>query len=181
MPDKIEIVVSEPLNEEDAEGRPLHTTFLVTTFTNLPEYKSNKFSVRRRYSDFEYLRAHLVTQVSNNEKGNMRLLCIPSPLSRLTLLLVFLLCSNGSLSLCLAAILCFWLTIRDQTKGSLRRVPELPGKKMFGKFDKEFVEQRREGLEDFLNKCAGHAICRLEKGFHRFLEEQEFDAKTLPA
>jgi hypothetical protein len=68
-----------------------------------------------------------------------------------------------------------------QTKGSLRRVPELPGKKMFGKFDKEFVEQRRAGLEDFLNKCAGHAICRLEKGFHQFLEDPSFEAKTLPA
>jgi hypothetical protein len=69
VPDKIEIVVSDPVHEVDAEGRPQHTTFYVTTFTNLPEYKSNKFSVRRRYSDFEYLRAHLVTQVSNNEKG----------------------------------------------------------------------------------------------------------------
>ncbi len=52
---------------------------------------------------------------------------------------------------------------------------------MFGKFEKEFVEQRRAGLEDFLNKCAGHAICRLEKGFHQFLEDQTFDTKTLPA
>lgn len=92
----IEIVVSSPVTEEDAEGRPIHTTFLITTHTNLPEYKSNTFSVRRRYSDFEYLRAHLVTQVNNNEK----------------------------------------------TKGSLRRVPELPGKKMFGKFEKVCGDKR---------------------------------------
>lgn len=129
----IDIVVSDAVTEEDSEGKQLYTTFLITVHTNLPEYKSNEFSVRRRYSDFEYLRAHLVTQVSNNEK----------------------------------------------TKGSLRRVPELPGKKMWGKFEKDFIEQRRQGLEDFLNRCAGHAICRLEKGFHRFLEDQQFDPKSL--
>ena len=93
VPDMIDIVVSEAVTEEDAEGKPLFTTFKVTTHTNLPEYKSNTFSVRRRYSDFEYLRAHLVTQVGNNEK----------------------------------------------TKGSLRRVPELPGKKLWGKFEKDFM------------------------------------------
>ena len=129
----IDIVVSEAVTEEDAEGKPLFTTFKVTTHTNLPEYKSNTFSVRRRYSDFEYLRAHLVTQVGNNEK----------------------------------------------TKGSLRRVPELPGKKLWGKFEKDFIESRRAALEEFLNRCAGHAICRLEKGFHRFLEDPDFDAKSL--
>lgn len=90
------------------------------------------------------LRAHLVTQVNNNEK----------------------------------------------TKGSLRRVPELPGKKLWGKFEPQFIEgtacleakslfvaltrvpERRKGLEEFLNRVAGHAICRLEPGFHHFLEDQ---------
>jgi len=65
------------------------------------------------------------------------------------------------------------------SKGSLRRVPELPGKKFFGKYEPEFIETRRVGLEDFLNRCAGHAIVRLEKGFTRFLEDQSFDTKTL--
>lgn len=149
----IDIVVSEPKDEEDSEGKKLHTTFLITTHTNLPEYKSTTFSVRRRYSDFECasgvrllcagsppivgadLRAHLVTQVNNN----------------------------------------------DKTKGSLRRVPELPGKKLWGKFDAAFVEERRKGLEEFLNRVAGHAICRLEPGFHRFLSEQDFNVATLSA
>merc|ERR1711879_126976 len=120
VPDMIDIEVSDPVTEEDAEGKPQFTTFKITTHTNLPEYKSNSFSVRRRYSDFEYLRAHLVTQVSNNEK----------------------------------------------TKGSLRRVPGLPGKKLFGKYERDFIEARRIGLEEFLNRCAGHAICRLERGYH---------------
>ncbi len=53
VPDMIDIVVSEPKDEEDTEGKKLHTTFLITTHTNLPEYKSTTFSVRRRYSDFE--------------------------------------------------------------------------------------------------------------------------------
>ncbi len=131
----IEIVVSSATTEVGPDGNPLYTTFLITTHTNLPEYKSNTFSVRRRYSDFEALRAHLVTQVNNN----------------------------------------------DKTKGSLRRVPDLPGKKMWGKFEKAFIEERRIGLEDFLNKCAGHAICRLEKGFHAFLENQDLKASDLPA
>ena len=53
VPDMIDIVVSDPVTEEDDEGKQLYTTFLITTHTNLPEYKNDSFSVRRRYSEFE--------------------------------------------------------------------------------------------------------------------------------
>ncbi len=112
---------------------------VVMSFTHTHAHTHTYTHTRTRFSPLTFcwpdLRAHLVTQVNNN----------------------------------------------DKTKGSLRRVPELPGKKLWGKFDAAFVEERRKGLEEFLNRVAGHAICRLEPGFHRFLSEQDFNASTLSA
>jgi len=60
VPDMIDIVVSDPVTKEDEEGKQLYTTFLITTHTNLPEYKNDSFSVRRRYSEFESWASHFL-------------------------------------------------------------------------------------------------------------------------
>eukprot|EP01091_Cochliopodium_minus_P017794 TRINITY_DN704_c1_g1_i1.p1 TRINITY_DN704_c1_g1~~TRINITY_DN704_c1_g1_i1.p1 ORF type:complete len:145 (-),score=34.09 TRINITY_DN704_c1_g1_i1:109-543(-) len=133
IPDRIDVVVSEVEDKMDESGKILYTSYKLTTNTNLPNYKTEHFSVRRRYSDFENLRNYLVREVENNKK----------------------------------------------TKGSLRRVPELPGKKLLGRFDPSFIETRRKSLEEFLNRVANHAICRMCDGFHKFIEDQDFDTKTL--
>eukprot|EP01092_Planopodium_desertum_P008980 TRINITY_DN3827_c0_g1_i2.p1 TRINITY_DN3827_c0_g1~~TRINITY_DN3827_c0_g1_i2.p1 ORF type:complete len:122 (-),score=3.51 TRINITY_DN3827_c0_g1_i2:85-450(-) len=82
VPERIDILVTQPENHEK-DGKKW-TSFKINVTTNLPEYDKPEFSVRRRYSEFEALRAHLKKQVENNSK----------------------------------------------TKGSLRRVPELPGKNL---------------------------------------------------
>lgn len=102
VPDMIDIVVSDPLDEEDAvrpssffprlfgshvaclravssqEGKKLHTTFLITTHTNLPEYKASTFSVRRRYSDFECKQGGGGGSVCKGWMTNMVLVCVLS-------------------------------------------------------------------------------------------------------
>ncbi|XP_077367632.1 sorting nexin-3 [Festucalex cinctus] len=53
----LEIDVSNP--ETIGVGRGRHTTYEVRLKTNLPIFKLKESSVRRRYSDFEWLRAEL--------------------------------------------------------------------------------------------------------------------------
>uniref|UniRef100_A0A8P4GB98 Sorting nexin 3 n=1 Tax=Dicentrarchus labrax TaxID=13489 RepID=A0A8P4GB98_DICLA len=106
----LEIDVSNP--ETIGVGRGRYTTYEVRLKTNLPIFKLKESSVRRRYSDFEWLRAELERE-------------------------------------------------------SKVVVPPLPGKALFrqlpfrgddGIFDDSFIEERRQGLEQFLNKL-GHYLC----------------------
>jgi hypothetical protein len=59
----MEIIVGEPVTDAEGVSYPLHTT------TNLPQYSSAKrgpagsIATLRRYTDFEYLHAHLTTKV----------------------------------------------------------------------------------------------------------------------
>ncbi|XP_078068513.1 sorting nexin-3 isoform X2 [Mustelus asterias] len=87
-------------------GRQRYTTYEVRIKTNLPIFKLKESSVRRRYSDFEWLRNELERE-------------------------------------------------------SKVVVPPLPGKALFrqlpfrgddGIFDDSFIEERRQGLEQFINK-----------------------------
>lgn len=41
------------------------------------------------------------------------------------------------------------------------------------RFDPAFIEERRLGLEKFLNSIANHTFCRFQKELHNFLENQE--------
>ena len=45
-----------------------------------------------------------------------------------------------------------------------------------GRFDPQFVEERRKGLEKFLNSVVNHIYCRFDKQLQGFLENgnQEF-------
>ena len=58
-------------------------------------------------------------------------------------------------------------------------VPPLPGKAINrllpfrnddGIFDPGFIEERRRGLEIFVNKVAGHPLAQNEKSLHQFLQ-----------
>ena len=64
-------------------------------------------------------------------------------------------------------------------------IQELPGK-AFGKqlsilakddgiFEPDFIEERRQGLEEFINSVAGHPLVQNEKCLHSFLQEKNLD------
>ncbi|KAH3762587.1 sorting nexin-3/12 [Pelomyxa schiedti] len=60
-------------------------------------------------------------------------------------------------------------------------VPPLPGNtvgSLFNlgnsRFDTEFLEERRKGLEDFINVVAKHNAFRFEPALHNFLQNDDF-------
>ncbi|KAJ3606630.1 hypothetical protein NHX12_026151, partial [Muraenolepis orangiensis] len=103
--------------------------------TNLPIFKMKESRVRRRYSDFEWLRAELERE-------------------------------------------------------SKVVVPPLPGKALArqlpfrgddGIFDDSFIEERRQALEQFLNKVAGHPLAQNERCLHMFLQDESVDKNYTPS
>jgi len=131
-PEFINIQVNEPITVNDSAGKPSFTSYLITVETTFPEYSSNHFSVRRRYSEFVWLKNHLRQKME--EKGKR-------------------------------------LTIAD-----------LPGDTLGswlgpGRYEKEFVEERRKGLEAFMKSVVNHPWARFEEGLHKFLEKQDFICK----
>ena len=102
--------------------------------TNLPVFRVKESSVRRRYSDFEWLRNEL-------------------------------------------------------EKDSKIGVPPLPGKALkrqlpfrgdYGIYEEDFIEERRSGLEGFINKVAGHPLALNERCLHMFLKEANIDRNYVP-
>ncbi|XP_034017748.1 sorting nexin-3 [Thalassophryne amazonica] len=129
----LEIDVINP--ETVGLGRGRYTTYEIRLKTNLPIFKLKESCVRRRYSDFEWLRAELERE-------------------------------------------------------SKVVVPPLPGKALFrqlpfraddGIFDDSFIEERRQGLEQFLNKVAGHPLAQNERCLHMFLQEEFVDKNYTPS
>jgi sorting nexin-3/12 len=67
-------------------------------------------------------------------------------------------------------------------------IPELPPKAYFkqlpflsqddGIFEADFIEERRQGLEDFINHVAGHPLVQNEKSIHSFLQEDKLDKRN---
>ena len=47
-----------------------------------------------------------------------------------------------------------------------------------GIFEPEFIEDRRQGLEEFINIVAGHPLVQNEKCLHTFLLEDRIDKRT---
>ncbi|XP_073193042.1 sorting nexin-3 isoform X2 [Lepidochelys kempii] len=103
--------------------------------TNLPIFKLKESTVRRRYSDFEWLRSELERE-------------------------------------------------------SKVVVPPLPGKALFrqlpfrgddGIFDDSFIEERKQGLEQFINKVAGHPLAQNERCLHMFLQDEVIDKSYTPS
>ncbi|XP_070781767.1 sorting nexin-3 isoform X3 [Enoplosus armatus] len=120
----LEIDVSNP--ETIGVGRGRFTTY---------EVRLKESSVRRRYSDFEWLRAEL--------ERESKVVVPPLP-----------------------------------GKAFIR---QLPFRGDDGIFDDSFIEERRQGLEQFLNKVAGHPLAQNERCLHMFLQDESVDKSYTPS
>lgn len=97
-------------------------------------FKHKESSVRRRYSDFEWLR---------NELERDSKIIVPTLPGK-----------------------------------ALKR--QLPFRNDDGIFEEVFIEERRKGLEQFLNKVSGHPLAQNEKSLHMFLQSNEIDRNYVP-
>ncbi|XP_068198254.1 sorting nexin-3 [Antennarius striatus] len=129
----LEIDVINP--ETIGVGRSRFTTYEVKLKTNLPIFQLKESSVKRRYSDFEWLRAEL--------ERESKVVVPPLP-----------------------------------GKALLRQIP-FQGND--GIFDEDFIEGRRQGLEQFLNKVAGHPLAQNERCLHMFLQDEMLDKNYTPS
>ncbi|CAH1225896.1 sorting nexin-12-like [Branchiostoma floridae] len=128
----LEIDVLNP--ETHLMGKKRYTDYEVRMRTNLPVFKMKESSVRRRYSDFEWLRDEL--------ERNSKVVVPPLP-----------------------------------GKAWKR---QLPFRGDDGIFEDEFIEERRQGLEAFINKIAGHPLAQNERCLHMFLQEPTLDKSYVP-
>ncbi|OWF39154.1 sorting nexin-12-like [Mizuhopecten yessoensis] len=128
----LEIDILDP--QTHGVDKKRYTDYEVRMRTNLPVFKVKESSVRRRYSDFEWLRSEL-------------------------------------------------------ERDSKIVVPAMPGKAWKrqlpfrgddGIFEDEFIEDRRKGLEQFVNKVAGHPLAQNERCLHMFLQEPVIDKNYVP-
>ncbi|XP_043921302.1 sorting nexin-3 [Protopterus annectens] len=129
----LEIDVCNP--ETVGVGRTRYTTYEIKLKTNLPIFKLKDSCVRRRYSDFEWLRAEL--------ERESKVVVPPLP-----------------------------------GKAFLR---QLPFRGDDGIFEDGFIEERRQGLEQFINKVAGHPLAQNERCLHMFLQEESVDRNYTPS
>lgn len=129
----LEIDVVNPLTSMTA-GKKRYTDYEVRMRTNLPVFKVKESSVRRRYSDFEWLR--------NELERDSKIVVPPLP-----------------------------------GKAWKR---QMPFRSDDGIFDENFIEERRKGLEQFVNKIAGHPLAQNERCLHMFLQEPTIDKNYVP-
>ncbi|EDW83647.1 uncharacterized protein Dwil_GK13720 [Drosophila willistoni] len=129
----LEIDVVNPLTTM-AAGKKRYTDYEVRMRTNLPVFKVKESSVRRRYSDFEWLR--------NELERDSKIVVPPLP-----------------------------------GKAWKRQMPFRGDE---GIFDENFIEERRKGLEAFINKIAGHPLAQNERCLHMFLQENVIDKNYVP-
>uniref|UniRef100_A0AC34R050 PX domain-containing protein n=1 Tax=Panagrolaimus sp. JU765 TaxID=591449 RepID=A0AC34R050_9BILA len=128
----LEIEVVNPITH--GVGKNRYTDYEIRLRTNLPVFKHKESSVRRRYSDFEWLRTEL--------ERDSKIIVPPLP---------------GK---------------------ALKR--QLPFRNDDGIFEEAFIEDRRKGLEIFLNKVSGHPLAQSEKSLHIFLQSNEIDKNYVP-
>ncbi|XP_005176083.1 sorting nexin-12 [Musca domestica] len=129
----LEIDVVNPQTSMTA-GKKRYTDYEVKMRTNLPVFKVKDSSVRRRYSDFEWLR--------NELERDSKIVVPPLP-----------------------------------GKAWKR---QMPFRNDEGIFDENFIEERRKGLEAFINKIAGHPLAQNERCLHMFLQETSIDKNYVP-
>merc|ERR1719362_329680 len=115
-------------------GSSRYTEYTVVTRTNLPVFSKRETQVKRRYSDFEWLR---------NELQRDAKMVVPSIPGK-----------------------------------SLMR--QMPFRNDDGIYEPSFIESRRRGLEQFINKLAGHPLAQNEKALHMFLLEDAIDRDYIP-
>jgi len=128
----LEIEVINPITH--GVGKNRYTDYEVRLRTNLPVFKHKESSVRRRYSEFEWLRSEL-------ERDSK--IIVPNLPSK-----------------------------------AYKR--QLPFRQDDGIFEEAFIEERRKGLEQFLNKVSGHPLAQNEKSLHIFLQSNEIDKNYVP-
>eukprot|EP01130_Rhizamoeba_saxonica_P007742 TRINITY_DN3143_c0_g1_i1.p2 TRINITY_DN3143_c0_g1~~TRINITY_DN3143_c0_g1_i1.p2 ORF type:complete len:200 (+),score=59.39 TRINITY_DN3143_c0_g1_i1:45-644(+) len=68
VPQYINVDVTDPITETDDNEKPTFTTYLISVDTTFPQYNSQNFSIRRRYSEFAWLRDHLKSQLDAKGK-----------------------------------------------------------------------------------------------------------------
>nr|XP_010296848.1 PREDICTED: sorting nexin-12 [Balearica regulorum gibbericeps] len=112
----------------------LQINYFSSLQTNLPIFKLKESCVRRRYSDFEWLK--------NELERDSKIVVPPLP---------------GK---------------------ALKR--QLPFRGDEGIFEESFIEERRQGLEQFINKIAGHPLAQNERCLHMFLQEETIDRNYVP-
>ncbi|VDM94882.1 unnamed protein product [Thelazia callipaeda] len=128
----LEIEVINPITH--GVGKTRYTDYEIRLRTNLPIFKHKESFVRRRYSDFEWLRGEL---------------------ERDSKIVVPLLPGKA-----------------------LKR--QLPFRSDDGIFEESFIEERRKGLELFVNKVAGHPLAQNERCLHIFLQDPIIDKNYIP-
>ncbi|KAG5853046.1 hypothetical protein ANANG_G00068960 [Anguilla anguilla] len=128
----LEIDVYDP--QTIGVGRSRFTTYEVRMRTNLPIFKLKESCVRRRYSDFEWLK---------NELERDSKIVVPTLPGK-----------------------------------ALKR--QLPFRGDEGIFEESFIEERRAGLEQFINRIAGHPLAQNERCLHMFLQEEGIDRNYIP-
>ncbi|XP_077293508.1 sorting nexin 3 [Arctopsyche grandis] len=129
----LEIDVLNPLTT-CPPNKKRYTDYEVRMRTNLPVFKVKESTVRRRYSDFEWLR--------NELERDSKIVVPPLP--------------------------------------SKAWKKQLPFRGDDGIFEEEFIEDRRKGLEIFINKIAGHPLAQNERCLHMFLQEPIIDKNYVP-
>ncbi|OBS57005.1 hypothetical protein A6R68_11870 [Neotoma lepida] len=50
-----------------------------------------------------------------------------------------------------------------------------------GVFDDNFIKERKQGLEQFINKVAGHPLAQNERCLHMFLQDEITDKSYTPS
>jgi sorting nexin-1/2 len=54
-------------------------------------------------------------------------------------------------------------------------IPAAPEKQSLGRFEQEFVDNRRDGLERMMRKIVAHSTLKMDKIVRAFLEDDLFD------
>jgi len=128
----LEIDVINPITH--GVGNKRYTDYEVRMKTNLPVFRVKESSVRRRYSDFEWLR---------NELERDSKIVVPALPSK-----------------------------------AIKR--QMPFRSDDGIYEEQFIEDRRSGLEGFVNKIAGHPLAQNERCLHMFLQDPNIDRNYVP-
>merc|ERR1712037_1040746 len=128
----LEIDVINPITH--GIGGKRYTDYEVRMKTNLPVFRVKESSVRRRYSDFEWLR--------NELERDSKIVVPPLP------------------------------------SQAIKR--QMPFRSDDGIYEESFIEERRAGLESFVNKIAGHPLAQNERCLHMFIQEPNIDRNYVP-
>ena len=120
--------------ETNGRGRNRYIDYEVKMSTNIPVFKYQECSVRRRYRDFLWLK--------NELERDTRIRIPPFP-------------------------------------GKAWKL-QLPFRRDDGLLGQDFIEHRRRGLENFINKIASHPLAQNEKCLHVFLQDLIIDRNYTP-